>query len=100
MVDGFTTTRTSLHMLAEHVLAPARHAAIGRIGLRAVPGGIGAPPFDSGDGEREVSVVVGDSGVELVVHDGAHRGTGGRSVAITTLRAAGEFLGREPGALS
>ena len=44
-LDAFIATRASLHTLAEHVLAPARHRVTGRIGLRATEGGFGAPPF-------------------------------------------------------
>ena len=42
--------RLALHRLAEDVISPARKAATGRIGLRALPGGFGTPPF--GDGEQ------------------------------------------------
>ena len=33
-VDALVRTRNAWHVLAEHVLAPARHRATGKIGLR------------------------------------------------------------------
>lgn len=84
---SFPATRDALHALAEHVLAPARHRADGRIGLVCTPGGFGTPTF--GDGER-----VRIDGVELV-HE--RPGTTVR-VAITTLQAAAQFVGVPLGA--
>jgi hypothetical protein len=82
----FATTRDALHMLAEHVLAAARYRSTKRIGLRATPGGFGTPPF--GNGER--ILVDGD---ELVhEHDGL-----APHARITTVRAAANFVGIEPG---
>ncbi|HEX2384282.1 MAG TPA: hypothetical protein VHI95_16680 [Acidimicrobiales bacterium] len=75
------TTRDSLHMLACYVVAPARKARTGRIGLRPTGEGFGTPPFD--DGSR--IVVRGD---RLAVDPG-------EEVAITTLRAGASFLGVE-----
>lgn len=80
--ERFVTTRRALHAVAEHVLAPARHVATGKIGLRFTRGGFGTPYF--GD-DRQVRV----AGVELVDGDTA--------VALTTLRAACETAGVEPG---
>lgn len=78
-------------MLAEHVIAPARYAAIGRIGLRALPGGFGTPPFPgSSDGDRQVLERSG----ALVVRDGVTE----RRAPITTLREAAEFVGIDAGA--
>ncbi|GAA0353786.1 hypothetical protein NE235_25465 [Actinoallomurus spadix] len=59
----FAATRRTLHALAEHVVAAARHAANGRIGLRFTRGGFGTPYF--GD-DRQLRVengrlVVGDA---------------------------------------
>jgi hypothetical protein len=54
-VDALVATRTALHTLAERVLAPARHAATGRIGLRPTPGGITTGQF--GPDDRSVAVV-------------------------------------------
>ena len=82
---SFASTRVGVHTLAEHVLCAVRYAAVGRIGLTPVRDGIDTPPFDGR--------VVGLRLRELV--DG---GTGGeRRSPITTIRAAGEFLGVTPG---
>ena len=81
-------TRDGLHRVAEHVLAAARHAAAGKIGLIPSPGGFRTPPFGA-DG-RFLAV----DGTELVVGDAA----GTRRTALTTIRAAAEFAGVTPGA--
>jgi hypothetical protein len=54
------TTRRSLHAVAEHVMATASYAAIGRIGLRPHAGGFATQEFD---------------GRVLAVADGALDGT-------------------------
>jgi len=64
------------------VLAPARKAATGRIGLRATAGGFGTPVF--GDAGR--LRVEGASLLREVAGDA-------RSTAITSLRAAADFAG-------
>jgi hypothetical protein len=85
--DSFATTRSSLHALAEHVIAPARYRADGHIGLVATPGGFGTPHF--GNDER-----IRVDGTELV-----HERPGSTTrVAITTIAAAAQFLGIAPGA--
>jgi hypothetical protein len=89
-IDVLVSTRGSWHTVAEHVIAPARHAATGRIGLRATPGGFGTPPFPRAGGERQL-LVVGD---ELIVLDGGSR----RSAPLTTVRAAAELAEVSPGA--
>jgi len=71
-------TRRSWHALADWVLAPARHAADGRIGLQPWPGGFGTP-----DGRLRVD------GTLLVVDGQAH--------PLTTLAAAAEDSGVAPG---
>jgi hypothetical protein len=81
-------TRAGLHRVAEHVLAAARYAATGRIGLMPSPGGFQTPPFGA-DG-RFLAV----DGTELVAGDAA----GARRTALTTIRAAAEFAGITPGA--
>src|SRR4051794_37374177 len=86
-VDAYVATRTAWHTLAERVLAPARHAATGRIGLRATGGGITTAPF--GD-DRSLALI----GTELVIRDGAATP---RST-IPPLRAAAEAAGTEPDA--
>lgn len=79
-------TRRSLHQVAEHVLAAARKTATGEIGLEPLPGGFGTPPLPDG---RVLAVV----GIELVVRDS----DGERRSPLTTLRAAAELCGIEPG---
>jgi hypothetical protein len=76
----FATTREGLHRLACFVVAPARKARTGHIGLRATADGFGTPPSD--DGPR---IVV--RGAELVV--------GGRRAPITTLRDGAALVGIE-----
>jgi len=78
---AYVTTRDALHMVACYVVAPARKARTGRIGLRPTGDGFGTPPFD--DGSRVV--VRGD---RLATEPGAE-------AAITTLRAGASFLGIE-----
>jgi hypothetical protein len=75
-------TRENLHRVAERVLSKAREHANGKIALRYTRGGFGTPFF--GD---DVQVRV--EGTELIVQEGA----GERRGPITTLRAAGEFVG-------
>jgi hypothetical protein len=81
-------TDLSLRILSEHILAAARHAATGRIGLKVVPGGIATPPF--GPDDRWAGVING----VLAVGDAGGR----RETAVSTLRAAGDFVGVRPGA--
>lgn len=78
----YVATRTAWHTLAERVLAPARHAAIGRIGLRSAPGGFATPPFGAG---RVLAV----AGTELTIADG----TATSRHPITTLGAAAALVG-------
>jgi hypothetical protein len=40
---AYATTRTAMQRVAVHVIARRRHALVGKLGLRATPGGIGAP---------------------------------------------------------
>ncbi len=82
-----TRTRGSWHRLAEHVVAPARHRSNGKIGLRFTRGGFGTPFFGADEQVR-------------VARDGFHVVRGGaRSVhPITTVRAAADVVGIEPGA--
>jgi hypothetical protein len=78
---GFAETREGLHALACYVIAPARKARTGRIGLRPTGDGFGTPPFD--DGSRV-----------LVRRDRLVREPGD-ATAITTIRDAASFLGQE-----
>jgi hypothetical protein len=75
----FAVTREALRALCCYVVAPARKARTGRIGLRPYDGAIATPPFD--DGTR--LVVRGDRfGLEP-----------GTLTAITTLRDAAALVG-------
>jgi hypothetical protein len=86
--DRYAETYLSLRMIGEHVLSAARYAGNGRIGLAVVAGGIATPA----DGPRSTWAGVIDG--ELVVSDDSGR----RATAITTLAAAGDFVGVTPGA--
>jgi hypothetical protein len=95
--DDLVGTRLSLQAVAEHVLSAALHAATGRIGLRATPGGFGTPwfpgpPAAGSDGETEQRLRV--EGVELVVERAGEE----RRTALTTLGAAAAFAEVAPGA--
>jgi hypothetical protein len=81
-------TRAGLHRVAEHILAAARYAETGRIGLMPSPGGFCTPPFGA-DGK-----FLAVDGTDLVVGGAA----GTRRAALTTIRAAAEFAGVTPGA--
>lgn len=82
-------TRRSLHRVAEHVLAAARHATDGRVGLAVAPGGFGTPPLPGPHGPRVIRVV----GVELVVTDDR----GERREPLRTVAGAAALAGIEPG---
>jgi hypothetical protein len=83
--EGFAETRTSLHAVAEHLLAPARHAANGKIGLRFTYHGFGTPFFAD---DRQLRVEDG------VLVDGDRR----LPLALTALGEAAAFLGTTTGA--
>ena len=80
--ERLVEVRVDLHRLASYVVAPARHQANGKFGLRWTLGGFGTPFF--GD---DVQVRV--EGDRLVVQ------RDGRAVAapITTLEAAAQLIG-------
>jgi hypothetical protein len=82
--DSLAETRTALHRLATYVIAPARHQASGKFGLRWTLGGFGTPFF--GD-DRQIRV----DGRYLVSQSGQTV----RSEPITTLSAAAQLLGTE-----
>jgi hypothetical protein len=84
--DGLDSTRRSLHTLAEHIVTPARYHVNGKIGLRYTHRGFGTPFF--GD-TRQVRV----EGSSLVVD----RGPSETREPITTLAAAADLVGVEPG---
>jgi hypothetical protein len=67
---GFAETRESLHALAEHVVAPVRYRATGKIGLRFTYRGFGTPFFQEASGAaRQVRIEDGAlvDGQELTV---------------------------------
>ena len=84
--DELARTRRGLHTLAEHVITPARYHVNGKIGLRYTYMGFGTPFF--GD-TRQIRV----EGTEIVID----RGESEERAPITTLAAAGSFVGVEPG---
>jgi hypothetical protein len=90
--DALARTRIAWHSLAEHVVAPARHRATGKIGLRHTRGGFGTPYFGSptGDGDEQIRI----AGTELVV---IRRGAA-TVLPITTPRAAARAVGGSLGA--
>jgi hypothetical protein len=80
--ERFAETRQALHAVAEHLLAPSRYGANGKIGLRFTYRGFGTPYFGA---DRQVRVEAG----ELVDGDRRHR--------LSSLGPAGRFLGIVPG---
>ncbi|HEY5651242.1 MAG TPA: hypothetical protein VIW46_07320 [Acidimicrobiia bacterium] len=83
--DGYDAGRRALHQIAFFAVAPKRHAANGKLGLRYTDRGFGTPFFRGSDGDEQVRVE-GD----LLVHQTADAV---RAEAVTTLRAATRFLG-------
>lgn len=82
----YVTQRTHAHRLAFAVVSEARRLAAGaKFGLRWVAGGFGTPFYGN---DEQIRVVDGD-----IIYQ---HGPGQRSQAITTLAAAGEFLGLTP----
>jgi hypothetical protein len=79
---GFEATRDSIHQMAYFVLAPARHRANTKIGLRYTAHGLGTPFF--GD---DVQIRV--EGTELVLQ----RGREVTSARVTNLAEAAELTG-------
>lgn len=79
-------TREGLHQVAEHVLSAARKTATGDFTLRPLTGGFGTPALPDG---RVLAV----AGTDLVVSEAS----GERRHKLTTVRAAAEACGIEPG---
>ncbi len=77
----FATTRDALHQIAFFAIAPARYHAVGRMGLRATPGGFGTPEYGG-----KVARVEGDL---LVFENEGNIAT----QTITTVREAANFFG-------
>ncbi len=86
--ESFPRTRLAMHRVAAYVISPARRHAMGRMGLRAAPGGLATPTFAGPEGMTTVGV----TGIDLVVHSDA----GHRQQRLSTLEAAGSFVGIEP----
>lgn len=84
--DGYREARNAYHRLAYAVIAEARRCSNTKFGLRYTRGGFGTPFF--GD-DQQVRVQDG----LLVVQ----QGTEVRQSDITSLRAAAQFVGVEPG---
>lgn len=83
----FAATRDALHRVAEHVLAAAQYADTNEISLRPVAGGFQTThPLR---GNRHLSVV----NTQFVVSDD----TDVRAIPLTTVAAAAQFVGVEPG---
>lgn len=95
-LDTLVRTRLSWHMLAEHVVSPARYSAIGRIGLELSSGGYATPWFAVANGDQRVAV----DGVTLSVESRTAAGVSARGREITTLRECADFVGVTPGAPS
>ena len=77
-------TRLALHRLAAYVIAPARHRANGKFGLRWTLGGFGTPFFGP---DRQIRV----EGTTLV----DQRGDDVRTTTLGSLRSAADFLETE-----
>lgn len=84
--DLLTTTRESLHRVAEHLVAATRKRATGDITLVVRPDGFGTPQLPDG---RTIAVV----GTDLVVR----RPSGERRAPLTTLAEAAATVGVVPG---
>ena len=78
---AFPDSRDALHQIAFFAIAPARYQAVGRMGLRAIPGGLGTPEFDG--------QVAGIQGNLLVFTKDDNTATR----TITTVRDAATFFG-------
>ncbi|MEX0863420.1 MAG: hypothetical protein WD269_00930 [Acidimicrobiia bacterium] len=81
LTDAFAPTRDALHQVAFYALAPARYAAVGRMGLRPTASGFGTPEFAG-----RVARVESD----LLVHE---TGDGVATRTITSVRDAADFFG-------
>lgn len=81
----YPEARVAYHRLAYGVVAEARRSANTKFGLRYTKGGFGTPFFGA---DEQVRV----EGTRLI----RQRGSTATSIEITTLRAAGHFLGVEP----
>ncbi len=86
-LDALARTRHAWHVLAEHVLAPARYRSNGKIGLRFTRAGFGTPFFGADEQIRVAADgVVVIRGGDVAVHP------------VTTPLDAARAVGIEPGA--
>ncbi len=85
------TTRSALHRLAAYVIAPARHRANGKFGLRWTKDGFGTPFFPHAGGDRQIRVEADGDQVLLIDQIGDTV----RSTPITSLSEAAAFLHAE-----
>ncbi|MBA3798909.1 MAG: hypothetical protein H0X18_07410 [Geodermatophilaceae bacterium] len=85
--DSFPATRLAMHRVAAYVVSPARRHAMGRMGLRAAPGGF-SPTYSGPEGMTTVGV----EGTDIVTHSDAGR----RRESLSSLAAAGPFVGVDP----
>ena len=92
--DDYLASVEDYHRLAYAVVGEARRVATGRFGLRSLIEGLGTPVFDvpmGRAGEMECQVWI--AGDELHAEEGGVQ----RSMHISTLAAAGSFVGVAPG---
>jgi hypothetical protein len=82
--DTFAETRQALHQFAFFVLAPRRHRANGKIGLRYTLGGFGTPFFEH---DEQVRI----DGTELVRQSGETA----ESIVLTSVGESVRFIGGE-----
>jgi hypothetical protein len=77
----FAVTRDALHQIAFFAMSPARYAAVGRMGLRAAPGGFGTPEYGGSVARVEADVLVFEQAGNVATQ------------VISTVGAAAEFFG-------
>lgn len=78
---NLAATRNALHQIAFFAVAPARYEAVGRMGLKAAPGGFGTPEFNGRVARVEGTLLVHENVGQVATQE------------ITTVRAAVEFFG-------
>jgi hypothetical protein len=88
MTDSLPATRDAWHRLAEHVLAAARYAVTGRIGLLPAPGGFATPAFGA-----DACVLAVDLDEFVVTRNGQQQRT-----RIATVAQVADFASITPGA--
>ena len=78
--DDFATTRDALHQVAFFAVAPARYRSVGRMGLKAAPGGFGTPEFEGRVARVEGTLLVHEADAQVATQE------------ITTVRSAAGFF--------